>query len=127
MDHGGGRPDRPPTSPRAAPFRAATAALIPAGPDRQRRCRWKDGFVESFNARLRDELLDGEVFYSLREAEVVIESWRRHYNAVRPHASLGYRAPAPEAVMPALAMATAAARRPASPPTPAMAQRPIMH
>ena len=43
--------------------------------------------MESFNARLRDELLDGEIFYTLREAQVVIESWRRHYNAVRPHAS----------------------------------------
>ena len=50
--------------------------------------------VESFNARLRDELLNGEIFYTLREAQVVIESWRRHYNRVRPHASLGYRAPA---------------------------------
>lgn len=44
--------------------------------------------IESLNARLRDELLDGEIFYTLREAEIVIESWRRHYNSVRPHASL---------------------------------------
>ena len=58
--------------------------------------RGRTGYIESFNARLRDELLDGEIFYSLREAQVVIESWRRHYNHVRPHASLGYRAPAPE-------------------------------
>jgi Integrase core domain len=43
----------------------------------------------SFNARLRDELLDGEIFYTLKEAKIVIESWRRHYNARRPHASLG--------------------------------------
>src|SRR5687768_2934136 len=49
----------------------------------------------------RDELLDGEIF-SLREAEILIESWRRHYNRVRPHASLGYRPPAPE-VLPAFA------------------------
>jgi hypothetical protein len=48
------------------------------------------------NARLRDELLNGEIFYSLREAQIVIESWRRHYNAVRPHASLAYKPPAPE-------------------------------
>jgi transposase InsO family protein len=51
---------------------------------------------------LRDELLNGEMFYTLREAQVVIESWRRHYNRVRPHASLGYRAPSPEVVVPAL-------------------------
>ena len=48
-------------------------------------------------------LLNGEVFYTLREAQIVIESWRRHYNAVRPHASLGYQAPAPEVFVPALA------------------------
>src|SRR5829696_8194820 len=47
---------------------------------------------------LRDELLDREIFYSLREAQVLIEAWRRHYNAVRPHSALGYRPPAPEAV-----------------------------
>jgi putative transposase len=57
---------------------------------------WENGYVESFNTRLRDELLDRESFYTLREAKIVIESWRRHYNAIRPHASLGYRAPAPE-------------------------------
>jgi transposase InsO family protein len=102
-------------------------ALIPAGPDRQLCCRWENGFIESFNARLRDELLEGEIFYSLREAQVVIEGWRRHYNAVRPHASLGYRAPAPEVVVPALAMRTAAPCRPASPAIPAVAPRPVMH
>src|SRR5262249_29501453 len=52
---------------------------------------WENGYIESFNARLRDELLDGEIFYSLREARIVIESWRRHYNTIRPHASLGYK------------------------------------
>jgi transposase InsO family protein len=52
----------PPTSRRAAPCRATVVALIPAGPDRQRCCRWENGFIESFNARLRDELLDGEIF-----------------------------------------------------------------
>jgi putative transposase len=98
---------------------AGTAYIAPGSP-------WENGYVESFNARLRDELLDGEIFYSLREAQVVIESWRRHYNHVRPHASLGYRAPAPEVVMSALAMGTAA-RRPASPPTPVVAPRPVMH
>ena len=49
------------------------------------------------------ELLDGEIFYSLKEAQIVIESWRRHYNTVRPHESLGYRPPAPEVFVPALA------------------------
>ena len=52
---------------------------------------------------LRDELLNGEIFYTLREAQIVIESWRRHYNAVRPHASLNYRPPAPEVFVPAFA------------------------
>ena len=54
--------------------------------------------VESFNARLRDELLDGEIFYTLREAQIVIESWRRHYNAVRPHASIRLPASRPRSV-----------------------------
>ena len=67
---------------------ARTAYIAPGSP-------WENGFVESFNARLRDELLDGEIFYGLREAQVVIEGWRRHDDAVRPHASLGHRAPAP--------------------------------
>jgi putative transposase len=48
---------------------------------------WENGYIESFNARLRDELLNGEIFYTLREAQIVIESWRRHYNTIRPHAS----------------------------------------
>jgi transposase InsO family protein len=56
--------------------------------------RRRKGVIESFNARLRDELLDGDIFYSVREAQIVIESWRRHYNTIRPHASIGYRAPA---------------------------------
>ena len=51
------------------------------------------GYVESFNARLRDELLEGEIFYTLKEAQIVIESWRRHYNAVRPHSALQDRTP----------------------------------
>jgi putative transposase len=63
---------------------------------------WENGYVESFNARLRDELLNGEIFYTLREAQIVIESWRRHYNTIRPHASLGYKPPAPEVFLPAL-------------------------
>lgn len=61
---------------------------------------WENGYNESFNGKLRDELLDREIFYSLREAEVLIERWRRHYNTVRPHSALGYRPPAPEAMLP---------------------------
>jgi putative transposase len=59
---------------------------------------WENGYNESFNGSLRDELLNGEIFYSLAEAKVLIETWRRHYNTIRPHSSLGYRPPAPEAV-----------------------------
>ena len=61
---------------------------------------WENGYNESFNGKLRDELLDQEIFYSLREAEVLIERWRRHYNTVGPHRALGYRPPAPEAGLP---------------------------
>lgn len=59
---------------------------------------WENGYVESFNGKLRDELLDRERFDTLREARVLIERWRRDYNTVRPHSSLGYRPPAPEAI-----------------------------
>ncbi len=59
---------------------------------------WENGYIESFNGKLRDELLNGEIFYTLREAQVIIEGWRREYNTVRPHSSLGYRPPAPETV-----------------------------
>jgi transposase InsO family protein len=53
---------------------------------------------ESFNGRLRDEQLNGEIFTTLKEAQIVIETWRQHYNRVRPHSSLGYKPPAPEIV-----------------------------
>jgi putative transposase len=69
---------------------------------------WENGYRESFNGRMRDELLNGEIFYSLREAQIIIEKWRNHYNTKRPHSALGYRPPAPEAIVP-------------------MDQRPIMH
>ncbi len=58
---------------------------------------WENGYVESFIGRLRDELLNGEIFDTVLEARVVIENWRREYNQLRPHSSLGYRPPAPEA------------------------------
>ena len=61
---------------------------------------WENGYCESFNGSLRDELLNGEIFYSLAEAQILIEAWRRHYNTVRPHSSLGYRPPAPETATP---------------------------
>jgi len=59
---------------------------------------WENGYVESFNGKLRGELLEREIFYSLQEAKVLIEMWRRHYNTVRPHSALGYKPPAPESI-----------------------------
>jgi len=61
---------------------------------------WENGYNESFNGKLRDELLNGEIFDTLLEAKVLIEMWRKEYNEVRPHSSLGYRPPAPEAILP---------------------------
>ncbi|WP_128253721.1 IS3 family transposase [Falsirhodobacter deserti] len=80
---------------------AKTAYIEPGSP-------WENGYCESFNARFRDELLNGEVFYSLREAQILIERWRKHYNTKRPHSALGYRPPAPETFI-------------------SMDQRPVMH
>jgi transposase InsO family protein len=78
-----------------------TACIEPGSP-------WENGCVESFNARLGDELLNGEIFYSVREAQILIEQWRVHYNTARPHNALGYRPPAPKSLIPA-------------------ARRPVMH
>jgi putative transposase len=61
---------------------------------------WENGYNESFNSKLRDELLNGEIFTTLYEAKALIERWRSHYNAIRPHSSLGYRPPAPETILP---------------------------
>ena len=58
---------------------------------------WENGYIESFNGKMRDELLAREIFYSLKEAQIMIEMWRKEYNTVRPHSSLGYHPPAPEA------------------------------
>jgi transposase InsO family protein len=66
-----------------------TAYIMPGSP-------WENGYCESFNSKLRDELLNGEIFYTLKEAKIVIETWRRHYNTIRPHSSLRYQPPAPE-------------------------------
>ena len=71
---------------------AKTAYIEPGSP-------WENGYVESFNGKLRDELLNMEVFNTLLEASILIEQWRVHYNTVRPHSSLGYRPPAPEVIM----------------------------
>ncbi|UWQ35335.1 IS3 family transposase (plasmid) [Leisingera sp. M527] len=80
---------------------ARTAYIEPGSP-------WENGYCESFNARFRDEFLNGEIFYSLREAQILIEEWRKHYNTKRPHSALGYRPPAPETIV-------------------QMDQRPVMH
>ena len=97
---------------------AKTAYIAPGSP-------WENGFIESFNARLRDELLDGEIFYTLAEAKIIVESWRRHFNTVRPHGSLGYKPPAPEVFIPAMTARAAAQPGPATPP--ALASRPTTH
>ena len=87
-------------------------------------CPWENGYIESFNARIRDKLLEGEIFYTLAEARVIVESWRRFYNTSRPHGSLGYRPPAPEVFIPQFTQA-AALPQPASPQ--ALAPKPPMH
>ena len=93
-----------------------TAFIEPGSP-------WENGYIESFNARLRDEFLNGEIFYTLKEAQVLIESWRHHYNAIRPHSSLGYWPPAPETVvMPSWPPRSATLRRP-----PSLAEETAMH
>ncbi len=81
--------------------RAKTTYIEPGSP-------WGNGYCESFNAGFRDELLNGEIFYSLKEAQIIIEQWRQNYNMIRPHSALGYRPLAPEEVI-------------------AMDQRPVMH
>jgi putative transposase len=60
---------------------------------------WENGYIESFNGKMRDELLSGEIFCSLKEAQILIEMWRKHYNTVRPHSALGYRPPTPAAII----------------------------
>ena len=88
---------------------------------------WENGYVESFNGKLRDELLNVEIFNSLREAQILIENWRRHYNTIRPHSALGYRPPAPEIIVPDLTAWPAAQPRPASPTTLPLAPRPALN
>ena len=57
---------------------------------------WENGYIESFNGKMRDEFLNDEIFYSLKEANVLLEQWRIYYNTIRPHSSLGYKPPAPK-------------------------------
>ena len=71
---------------------AKTAYIEPGSP-------WENGYCGSFNARFRDEFLNGEIFYSLREAQILIEKWRKHDNTKRPHSPLGDRPPAPETIV----------------------------
>jgi putative transposase len=59
---------------------------------------WENGYIESFNGKLRDELLNREIFTTLEEAKVLIEQWKREYNQIRPHSALRYQPPAPEAI-----------------------------
>jgi transposase InsO family protein len=70
-----------------------TAYITPSSP-------WENGFCESFNGIFRDNLLDGEIFYSLQEAKIVVGEWVKHYNHERPHSALGYRPPAPQVQVP---------------------------
>ena len=94
---------------------AKTAFIEPGSP-------WENGYCESFNSKLRDELLSGELFYSLAEARIVIEGWRQHYNTRRPHSSLGYKPPAPVAVV-----WPPTKTQPASPAISTVADKPTMH
>jgi transposase InsO family protein len=88
---------------RIAAVGAKTAYIAPGS-------LWENGIVESFNAMRRDELLSDEIFYSIAQVRVIIEAWRRRFNAVRPHASLSYRAPAADALVAASVRAVRTAR-----------------
>jgi putative transposase len=92
-----------------------TAYIMPGSP-------WENGYCESFNSKLRDELLNGEIFYTLKEAKIVIETWRRHYNTIRPHSSLRYQPPAP-----AVLQWPASQLKPATPATQRLASTAILN
>jgi len=76
-----------------AKIEVKTLYIAPASP-------WKNDYCVSFNGSMQDELLNGEIFVTLAEAQILIEAWRLHYNTVRPHSSLGYRPPAPKTAKP---------------------------
>ena len=92
-----------------------TAYIMPGSP-------WENGYCESFNSKLRDELLNGEIFYTLKEAKIIIEGWRRHYNTIRPHSSLRYQPPAPEVLQ-----WQASQHQPATPATQRLAPNAILN
>ena len=92
-----------------------TAYIMPGSP-------WENGYCESFNSKLRDELLNGEIFYTLKEAKIVIEQWRQHYNTIRPHSSLRYQPPAPEVLQ-----WPASQLKPATPTTQRLAPNAILN
>jgi putative transposase len=92
-----------------------TAYIMPGSP-------WENGYCESFNSKLRDELLNGEIFYTLKEAKIVIETWRKHYNTIRPHSSLRYQPPAPEVLQ-----WPASQLKPATPATQRLAPNAILN
>jgi len=77
---------------------------------------WENGYNESFNGKLRDECLNMEIFYTLKEAQVLIEQWRCFYNTERPHTSLGYHPPAPKAILPPVSRLAYAIERANLPP-----------
>jgi putative transposase len=79
----------------AHPIGATTLYITP-------RSSWQNGYTESFNGSLPDELLNGEIFYRLTETKMLIQAWRRHYNTFRPHSSRSHRPPSPEAATPPL-------------------------
>jgi transposase InsO family protein len=67
---------------------------------------WENGYIESFNGKMRDEFLNGEIFYSVKEAEILLEQWRIYYNTIRPHSALGYQPPAPKTIIDVQSLAT---------------------
>ena len=97
-----------PLESKSRPIRSSTAKAVRNWLDRigvkalliEPGSPWENGYNESFNGKLRDELLNGEVFYTLKEARVLIERWRQEYNTFRPHSALKYKPPAPESTQP---------------------------
>jgi len=71
---------------------AKTACIFPGSP-------WENGYCESFNAHFKDDLQNGEMFYTLKEAQIIIEKWRKHHYTKRPHSALGYRPPTPQTIV----------------------------
>ena len=87
----------PSSSPRRCASGSATSASPPCSSNQLR--PHENGYIESFNGKLRDELLNGEIFCTLKEAQILVANWRRLYNGLRPHSALGQRPPAPETIV----------------------------